>query len=72
MLHPAKPAHWDGSGGDETVIVQVIGEGPATATPVDSARPFWIERRIKLETGLLDHLKLRPLGDCRRGFAGAR
>jgi hypothetical protein len=43
MLHPAKAAHWDGSGGDETVIVQVIGEGPATATPVDSARPFWIE-----------------------------
>jgi quercetin dioxygenase-like cupin family protein len=43
MLHPAKASHWDGSGGDETVIVQVIGEGPATATPVDPAKPFWIE-----------------------------
>jgi cupin len=43
MLHPAKGVHWDGSGGAETVIVQIIGEGPATTTPVDSTKPFWTE-----------------------------
>lgn len=43
MLHPAKGIHWDGSGGPETVIVQVMGEGPASTTPVDSTKPFWIE-----------------------------
>jgi hypothetical protein len=29
MLHPAKAVHWDGSTGSETVIVQIIGDGPA-------------------------------------------
>jgi hypothetical protein len=43
MLHPAKGVHWDGSGGAETVIVQIIGEGPAGTTPVDSSKPLWIE-----------------------------
>jgi quercetin dioxygenase-like cupin family protein len=43
MLHPAKAVHWDGSGSAETVIVQIIGEGPATTTPVDTTKPFWIE-----------------------------
>jgi quercetin dioxygenase-like cupin family protein len=43
MLHPANAVHWDGSAGAETVIVQIIGEGPATTTPVDSTKPFWIE-----------------------------
>jgi hypothetical protein len=43
MLHPAKAAHWDGSGGSETVIVQIMGEGPATTTQVDPSKPFWIE-----------------------------
>jgi len=43
MLHPAKGVHWDGSGSAETVIVQIIGEGPATTTPVDSTKPFWME-----------------------------
>jgi hypothetical protein len=43
MMHPAKAAHWDGSAGNETVIVQIIGEGPATTTPVDPTQPFWIE-----------------------------
>ncbi len=43
MLHPANGVHWDGSGGPETVIVQVVGEGPASTTPVDSTKPFWIE-----------------------------
>lgn len=43
MVHPAKGVHWDGSGSAETVIVQVIGEGPATTTAVDSSKPLWIE-----------------------------
>lgn len=43
MLHPAKGVHWDGSGGDAPVIVQIIGEGPVTTTPVDATKPFWIE-----------------------------
>jgi hypothetical protein len=43
MLHPANGIHWDGSGGAESVIVQIVGEGPASTTPVDSSKPFWIE-----------------------------
>jgi hypothetical protein len=43
MLHPAKAVHWDGSGGNETVIVQIVGEGPGESTPVDPTKPFWIE-----------------------------
>ena len=43
MLHPAKGVHWDGSGGAEPVVVQIIGEGPVTTTAVDAAKPFWIE-----------------------------
>jgi quercetin dioxygenase-like cupin family protein len=43
MLHPANGVHWDGSGGADTVIVQIVGEGPATTTPVDPTQPFWIE-----------------------------
>jgi Cupin len=43
MMHPAKASHWDGSAGNETVIVQIMGEGPATTTPVDPAQPFWVE-----------------------------
>jgi quercetin dioxygenase-like cupin family protein len=43
MLHPANAVHWDGSAGAESVVVQIIGEGPATTTPVDSSKPFWIE-----------------------------
>jgi quercetin dioxygenase-like cupin family protein len=43
MLHPAKAAHWDGAGGPETVVVQIIGEGPAETTRVDPSQPFWIE-----------------------------
>jgi hypothetical protein len=42
MLHPAKATHWDGSGSAETVIVQIIGEGPATTTQVDRTQPFWM------------------------------
>jgi len=43
MLHPAKAAHWDGSGSAEAVIVQIIGEGPATTTQVDPSKAFWVE-----------------------------
>lgn len=40
---PAKATHWDGSGSAEAVIVQIIGEGPGTTTPVDPSKPFWME-----------------------------
>jgi hypothetical protein len=43
MLHPARATHWDGSGGAESVVVQIIGEGPATTTQVDPTKPFWME-----------------------------
>ena len=43
MMHPAKAPHWDGAGGDEAVIVQIIGEGPGTTTQVDPGKPFWID-----------------------------
>ena len=42
MMHPARAAHWDGSGSDETVIVQIIGNGPADTTPLDSKKPLWV------------------------------
>ncbi len=45
MMHPAKAVHWDGSGGNETVIVQIIGDGPGTTTQVDPSKPFWIDVR---------------------------
>jgi quercetin dioxygenase-like cupin family protein len=41
MLHPAKAVHWDGSAGNEPVIVQIIGEGPAQTTQVDAKQPMW-------------------------------
>jgi len=43
MLHPAKAVHWDGSAGNEPVIVQIIGEGPAQTVQVDPKQPMWIE-----------------------------
>jgi quercetin dioxygenase-like cupin family protein len=43
MLHPARATHWDGSGGAETVVVQIIGEGPATTTQVDPSKAFWLD-----------------------------
>jgi hypothetical protein len=43
MMHPAKAVHWDGSGGDETVVVQIIGYGPNATTALDPGKPFWIE-----------------------------
>jgi hypothetical protein len=43
MMHPAKATHWDGSGGNETVIVQIIGDGPTKGGQVDPKQPDWIE-----------------------------
>jgi quercetin dioxygenase-like cupin family protein len=45
MLHPAHAPHWDGSASDETVIVQIMGEGPAPTIPVDPAKEQWVEVR---------------------------
>ena len=42
MMHPANAAHWDGSASAESVVVQIIGEGPGTTTQVDPAAPFWM------------------------------
>jgi quercetin dioxygenase-like cupin family protein len=35
MLHPANGVHWDGAG-EEEVIVQIVGVGPVTTTPVEA------------------------------------
>jgi len=43
MKHPGKGVHWDGSAGDEPVIVQIIGIGPAGTTPLDPKVPEWVE-----------------------------
>jgi quercetin dioxygenase-like cupin family protein len=38
MLHPANGVHWDGAG-EEEVIVQIVGVGPVTTTPVGAHDP---------------------------------
>jgi quercetin dioxygenase-like cupin family protein len=38
MLHPANGVHWDGAGTEE-VVVQIIGVGPVTTTPVSAPEP---------------------------------
>ncbi len=43
MVHPAKAVHWDGLGTGETVVVQIVGEGPGDSTLVDPAQSFWVE-----------------------------
>ncbi len=43
MMHPAKAVHWDGSGGNEAVVVQIIGFGPGSSIPVDPSKSFWID-----------------------------
>jgi hypothetical protein len=43
MMHPAKAVHWEGSAGDEEVVVQVMGYGPSGTTPEDPKQPFWVE-----------------------------
>jgi hypothetical protein len=40
-MHPAKAVHWDGSAGNEPVIVQIIGEGPAQTVQLDAKQPMW-------------------------------
>jgi quercetin dioxygenase-like cupin family protein len=42
MKHPANGVHWDGSAGDDPVIVQIIGVGPITSTQVDPKGPNWV------------------------------
>lgn len=42
MKHPAHGVHWDGSAGDEPVIVQIIGVGPVSTTAVDPKGPKWV------------------------------
>jgi hypothetical protein len=43
MVHPARAPHWDGAPGDESVIVQIVGEGPTDGAQVDPNQPEWIE-----------------------------
>jgi len=43
MMNPAKAVHWDGFGGEEEVVVQVMGYGPSGMTPEDPNQPFWVE-----------------------------
>ena len=43
MFHPAGGVHWDGSNSDDTVIVQIIGEGPVASEDVDPALPSWVK-----------------------------
>jgi quercetin dioxygenase-like cupin family protein len=43
MFHPAGGVHWDGSNSDDTVIVQIIGEGPVTSADVDPALASWVK-----------------------------
>ena len=38
----AKAVHWDGSAGNEPVIVQIIGEGPAQTAQVNPKQPMWM------------------------------
>jgi len=42
MMHPARAVHWDGSAGDEEVIVQIVGYGPGGTTAIDPSQPFWV------------------------------
>jgi quercetin dioxygenase-like cupin family protein len=41
MLHPAKAVHWDGARGDESVVVQIMGMGPADTVQVNPTQPMW-------------------------------
>lgn len=42
MKHPAGGLHWDGSNSDETVIVQIIGQGPVTTHQMDPKAAQWV------------------------------
>lgn len=43
MYHPAGGIHWDGSNTDDTVIVQIIGEGPVATEDTDPSLPSWVK-----------------------------
>ncbi len=42
MFHPAGAVHWDGSAGDEPVVVQITGMGPAPTVPIDPKGGAWV------------------------------
>lgn len=42
MKHPARGVHWDGSAGDDPVIVQIVGIGPVSTTAIDPKGPEWV------------------------------
>ena len=42
MFHPAGGVHWDGSNTDETVVVQIIGQGPLTSADEDPTKSSWV------------------------------
>ena len=42
MKHPAHGVHWDGSAGDEPVVVQIAGIGPVSTTRIDPKGPEWV------------------------------
>lgn len=42
MKHPAGGVHWDGSAGDGTAIVQIVGVGPVDTVQLDPKGPEWI------------------------------
>lgn len=43
MFHPAGGIHWDGSNSDDTVIVQIIGEGPVASEDINPNLPGWVK-----------------------------
>jgi hypothetical protein len=49
MKHPSGGLHWDGSNSDETVIVQITGQGPVTTRQLDLKAPQWV--RVKRIAG---------------------
>jgi len=42
MFHPGGAVHWDGSGGDTPVVVQITGMGPAPTLPIDPKAAAWV------------------------------
>lgn len=43
MVHPAGGIHWDGSAGNEAVVVQIVGEGPGNSIPLEPGRKQWVQ-----------------------------
>lgn len=42
MYHPADGIHWDGAGGTEDAVVQIIGNGPVTTTQNHAQSTDWV------------------------------